>query len=357
MTAGDESVIVALRRDPRGAEPALARAGGWSLSYRGRPSQELTRVLVAVGAAFARAKSDAVTDAASAETALRGAIDSVHPTARLEGLGAEPCRDVPDWPAVLRSGTPTDEALGLLPIDPELAGLSLAHRRLIKREALSPEDVRVAQAWLQDQGVRTAPVERPGRTVIFAAREAEILTRGLALEAELTESKVRTEASRELGALLGYPQCCIDAFSARPRQDDASLFDAALSPASARTPAEVGWLVAPLALISHAPCSAKCELTMELARALRDELTRTQPAWRDAWERTARSVQVVTQSGRALSLDIAGELTPGARVSSAVEFTPLPDAGRYVRTRPAYSGATYGEGDLTPRWVVDQRPA
>lgn len=247
-------------------------------------------------------------------------------------------RAVPHWPARLRCGAPQADCGGVLPCDPELSALRAGLRRLIKREALSEEDAGAARDWLLAAGLR---VKHAGEALL-ASDDQHVVDQAVELEARASDR----DAQAELGRLLGYPACCIERFTALELQDDVTLFDTLLPSAGTRVAAEVGWLVAPIGLISHAPCSHDCAPSYDLATAVRERLAREQAGWHAAWERLARRLQIVTADARALSVVLDGQ-----RVSAATEI--VADAEHPVRARDDLLGRRLFE--LEARWSLDQR--
>jgi hypothetical protein len=118
------------------------------------------------------------------------------------------------------------------------------------------------------------------RVELYIARDAALAARAAALQAEADPS----HALRELGALLGYPACCVDAFA---RQDDRANNSRNRYYSQARTLApsdatEEPWpwelnnlhtMIAPFY-----PCSYRCRSARAWARAALAELARSDPA-------------------------------------------------------------------------------
>ena len=258
---------------------------------------------------------------------------------------------VPKWSARARSGEPQGDYV--FPFDPETAGLGRGLRRVVKREARDEAEAIEAETWLRQRGLL---VQRLGQ-VVLGARDAGELAR--AVEAERAGDR-DPSAVRALGEALGYPRCCVEAYLALPIRDDAALFDALLpAPGAAPAPPETLWLVGPLALVSHAPCSLDCAATRELGGALLTALEAEHPAFRERWRSLARRVHVVTTQGRALCLDALGD--HALRVQVADELLP-PDARRV--SLPELVGMqlaiedgvlTSEDGAIVARFVADHR--
>ena len=188
--------------------------------------------------------------------------------------------------------------------DAEVVALQLGLRRVIRlavpaaaapgaRLALETRGFAVLASGpreLDGEGNLFAPGEhpskglfaRPGqprthRVLYVAASDADARA-ARELEARITDAPrldAAPEAHRALGALLGYPACCVDAFVAglaarggEVEGPEAQLADArAAAAGSARLdPLANPFLVArDQALISHAPCRYDCPATLALA--------------------------------------------------------------------------------------------
>jgi hypothetical protein len=71
-----------------------------------------------------------------------------------------------------------------------------------------------------------------------------------------------------MGALLGYPPCCVARFVSLRSRDDGSLAGALLPPLGARTPFATAFTLPPFALVSHAPCEPTCAGTRVMVAAI-----------------------------------------------------------------------------------------
>jgi hypothetical protein len=117
------------------------------------------------------------------------------------------------------------------------------------------------------------------RVELYIAHDAALAARAAALQAESDPS----QALRELGALLGYPLCCVDAFA---RQDDRANNSRNRYYSHARTlttpesadpwPWELNNLHTMIA--PFYPCSYRCGTALAWARAALAELARSDPA-------------------------------------------------------------------------------
>lgn len=253
---------VTFRVDPVGRGPAMVRGEHASLSH-------LERVLPAAVAPALPSLRRAIERACSwAEAAQRATeVLSVFEVDRRD----EPRVIVRRHPA---HGLRPD--VHGVPVDHELLALEHGAREVIKRmwppgqlgAQLTPLETRglVTQRF----GVTSHGGAVSERDVVFVARDAPALAAALRVEAALQSSRGRDDdaAVREMGALLGYPRCCVDRFVRMTSRDDASLAGALLGPLGVRMPFETAFTVVPFALVSHAPCAPGCAPTIALARAL-----------------------------------------------------------------------------------------
>ncbi|MEZ4220088.1 MAG: DUF483 domain-containing protein [Polyangiaceae bacterium] len=243
----------------------------------------------------------------------------------------------PKWPGRLRSGAPAPG--GVSPADPELVGIRLGLRRLIKRECRDPRDAEVASRWLHQAGLsvlQVTPVALDGQVVLLAAKEEALL--GEALELELTARRHESEAAARFGTLLGYPSCCIESFAALQLRDDADLFRGLAGGPPA--PVETLCMVGPLSLISHAPCSLHCEASVRLGRSLLDGLANTSPGFAEAWLELARRTHVAQASGELRSLRLDGD-----RIDHAVQWrVPLAEEAPW-HALPELAGTRWTAAD------------
>lgn len=172
-------------------------------------------------------------------------------------------------------------------------GLRRSYRRAADAEGLAEELRREGlEARVASEIIRWRGDER--HHVVYASPDPALVRRLIALEdAGLPERSdapraVLAERHRELGAALGYPPCCVDAFVTRnivparrllgPRTR--RLLELVSPPAHDRfEAARTAWCVDPLpelnpffagerrTLISFEPCSYRCAAALSLARA------------------------------------------------------------------------------------------
>lgn len=219
----------------------------------------------------------------------------------------------PTWPEALRLGFPS--AGGLWPADFELLGLWLGTRRVAKRDGLTDEARRARVQWWRSAGLSVGEVDG----VVFGALDEATVHKAVAAQHALTHHE--NSASRDLGDALGYPRCCVDAYlSLGPRDDDAML-DARPSDVG---PPENGFLIGPLAILSHTPCRAHCPASLRLARRLLRGMDARSPGFETRWRRVATGVWGLDSSGGAWvfgggnTVERAGKLDGG--VAEALRF-------------------------------------
>lgn len=337
-------VSLRLEDDPRRERRALAHGGGFALSHAGQLAPGPTRELViAIGRGFAGHGALDLDDAIAALQAIAIAID---PQARLTRARVAPGgRALPRWSSRLRTGAPRLTDGSIWPFDAEMAGLRLGARRIAKRECFDDDAEAADRAWLVAQGAvvaRVGAIDPDGRRVLLAALDPAALDDGALAEAAL-RGRDREGPARALGAVLGYPPCCVDAFIAAEGRDDLSLLS--LLPADAApAPPWTQWLNAPLALISHTPCTLTCGPTIALAQALCAELDRASPGFSSAWRALAARFQIVDHRGRGLAIRGRGSLASGVVIDHALALEPDP-AGVVARELPELTGCTVRVGD------------
>lgn len=165
------------------------------------------------------------------------------------------------------------------------SGLKPTGRAILPR----PEDVQRMQAWARRQGLEVMmsdlPVRsshfvvgedkgHPGGVLFLYGQQREALEELLVWEKVFLEEKDpdRIKAACEAhGRLLGYPPCCVKAFTdhlyhGENRDDKAYLHE--------QTRGEGWWPLNVISqigptLIGHYPCSLKCEPSLQFAMALK----------------------------------------------------------------------------------------
>jgi hypothetical protein len=332
LRVGDAGVLIALVPDPERRERAMARALGYAISHlTAEPPEPVRQGLGALTRAL-EALGDEVTDERAALERIARACASAIPGARLVAQRRLP-RDqrAPRWPCAMRSGAPAEHGHRIWPFDAELSGLAIGRRRLLVREALTPALADEDARWLADNGVtvRRSEPAPDGSQRIFGALDPSLLGEAAAQHsAACTDHDGWAAAARWMGAALGYPACCVEAFTGVRKRDDVTLFVERIPPLP-HPPASplLVWLDGAVALVSHAPCSLRCAASRDLAAALLEDLDRRSPGFADRWRAIAARIHAVTVDGRTFAIDARGDLVAdgAARVIDAIEIV-VPDA-------------------------------
>jgi hypothetical protein len=119
------------------------------------------------------------------------------------------------------------------------------------------------------------------RVELYIARDAELARRAAHLQAEVDP----TQALREIGALVGYPPCCVEAFA---RQDDRANNSRNRYESWARTLAADGSTPTPwpwelnnlhTMIAPFYPCSYRCDAALAWARACLAEMATVHPGF------------------------------------------------------------------------------
>lgn len=303
--------------DPAAARRAMVHVAGCAIAHVGALPPGPLATLVMELARGLRALPPHASDALAAIVIAR---------ARAAGADAVvvDAPRLPRWSSRLRTGAPAAGALW--PFDAELAALRLGRRALLKRECFSDAAAAADRAWLAAAGltvIAVGDVAPDGRRVLLAARDA--IDPAL-VAAEWAIQRDRDDAAaRALGAALGYPACCVEAFVAAAGHDDRALLAALPAPAAAPASPLTQWLTQPLALISHVPCGLGCAATRDLAAAVLAALDAATPGFAARWRDLAARVQVIDHRGRSLALAGVGDLARGLTITAATAFAVAPD--------------------------------
>ncbi len=108
-----------------------------------------------------------------------------------------------------------------------------------------------------------------GLNVVFFSSKASILEEAFKLE-KLNRARgvaiQRREASTKLGVLLGYPECCVRAFTRAPRQNDAEILDRLSASLGDTADPLLNFFPRAVAPIGFVPCSMDCAGALEHAQ-------------------------------------------------------------------------------------------
>jgi hypothetical protein len=167
--------------------------------------------------------------------------------------------------------------------------------RPLMRELLRPGDLAVAQARYARAGLASEVAERryaitrdgwdhadrppadddpDARRALFVGRDRGRLEAAIAADLAKTD-----EADRELGRLLGYPRCCVDAFvDSSSQRKNPEVLRAALARTLGRAAARLN--IADLAVfhfVSWYPCAYDCAWSLRYADAVAGLVARLSP--------------------------------------------------------------------------------
>lgn len=142
-------------------------------------------------------------------------------------------------------------------------------------------------------------------TGVWLAHTREDLSLALALDQQERtgiDAQARSDATRALGALLGYPVCCTDAFLQLRDRGDNDNWWRQLAMSSA--PGQLSCVVNPMDVLDRLylwyPCSYHCPATRAFGRRWLQHLSEVNPAAAGLVEATIRVQVLVTEQGRRL---------------------------------------------------------
>ncbi len=186
-------------------------------------------------------------------------------------------------------------------LDPEVLLLRAGAKQIIKKEGVPLADVDALVAHADEWGMAVHvardreyglgardSMDRAGRgyVTVLLARDAGVLPRARALldaESDLrAPASAQRDAMRGFGELLGYPTCCVAAYLAGPsspafaRGTTGFYLDAYHRTAGPFDP-HLNRFALDRALVSHAPCTYRCEPSVDLARTALAEMTALDP--------------------------------------------------------------------------------
>lgn len=297
---GREHAAVTFRVDAPGPERAMIQGPHASVTHLERELPESVRGAI-------QPLRDAIARACSYADAASRVADA------LERSGCPvDRRDEPRVPVRRHPGARLErEDLHL--VDHELLGLRHGLRTAAKRmcpPGAGAERVSrlTALGFVATRfGVTTHGAAQAERDVVLAARDASALEHASEVERALVEAAARREddagAVRAMGALLGYPRCCVERFALLRARDDASLAGALLGERGAVTPFETAFTVPPFTLVSHAPCSPTCAATLALVRAL---VLHMPASTRERYAELARARWGIDDDGLLVRTDASG---------------------------------------------------
>jgi hypothetical protein len=255
----------------------------------------------------------------------------------------------------------------------ELTALAAGLRRIVKFDGVPPELVDGLRETAAERGLHVALVRPPGTmgdrvVTVLVADDRSALVEARGLETLLLapgDVPGVGSATQRMGALLGYPSCCVERFTRIAEQNDTTLAWALLPgiphPAAS---ALTQWLQPGLALLSHAPCDLHCAASIALGEHILHAVEANDSGFTARWRSLAARVQVVDQRGTRIALAANGRLETGATVTAAdvlASGASDPEAGTRAqalvgRTVSADSGGlVVTEGDWCAPYAADHR--
>lgn len=157
--------------------------------------------------------------------------------------------------------------------------------RPVERALLNPSS-RVHR-WLAErldaertphQGPRPTGARVRERCAVYVSGEASLAERAKELD-RMAESSREGDSAKELGALLGYPPCCVEAFCALPRRwPNRYPIAASMGRTNTFEPRLNNVALDRFAWIAWFPCRYDCEASLTLANAAAEALSQTHVA-------------------------------------------------------------------------------
>lgn len=292
--------------------------------------------------------------------ALRGAIRE-----RGTGFRWHVAGDPRGDPAGERAGDPASDRTGGDPVrDTELLALEAGLKPAIRRTVTTDQLERSADL-LRRRGLVVRPVGHVARysgvevETLCASTDAAVASELADLEAATIRgdgSRDHVDMARHIGALLGYPTCCVEAFAARLERK----VPPTLAPWTAVRDA---WTPRPeprlnhlaegegAALISFEPCRYDCARALEQADAVADLLGARHPAQLAQVDRTlARDVAIHPKGHRAwVTLSSRRGRTVVAAVEPIRRMMGRPLDESVIRTVRRWNGRPVGgSGRIRP---------
>lgn len=160
--------------------------------------------------------------------------------------------------------------------------------------------------------------------IVHVARSEEAATATAEAERSMIEScrggaRATADQVRALGAALGYPACCIEAFIPVRDRSNAEIGFHALRRTSGAGSRLLNNIIEERALVSHCPCRYDCAPSLRYARALFGELARVHPVGADELERGLGGLVVSLRDEGALQLSVTAPPAAGSYRFETVE--------------------------------------
>jgi hypothetical protein len=175
------------------------------------------------------------------------------------------------------------------------------------------------------------------RAIVFTGRSSAAVDEAIDIETHLTRSRdERAPYVRRMGALLGYPDCCVEMFASSGEQDDATHMQRLARAHVGQLAPEQNWAAIPLRPFSHFPCQPVCPSTARLGRATLSAIEAHSAPFAAKLLSALRSVALIQAADRfALLLDARADGPDAFTYSSVLSHRHLgiEDA---VLARPAF---------------------
>lgn len=178
------------------------------------------------------------------------------------------------------------------------------------------------------------------RPILVARSESELNA--------LQQSEADNASPGDVGALLGYPPCCIDAFAVDPDQPKALIRFNALRRTGELASHLLNDVDGRTALVSHLVCRYDCAPSVDLARQVLQGLAAEDVKAAAAYAETTRGLVVAFSDGGSLRLEVGRESTPPRYDLGGVH--PTEDGPSIWTWRAALIGADALE--VADGWVV-----
>ena len=185
------------------------------------------------------------------------------------------------------------EHVALRAFDADLFLLGHGLRDLARKEDVSARRRNELGAWAASRGLHLRAVATGGPDAaargLGASGESSSVFIGrdeASLDAAIGWTRIeeaaghveRERAVRELGRLLGYPACCVDAFAAQPTGDDAASLGRLFGSTPLGTIDPLCNFLLPGSPVRHVPCAWDCGATHQAAREALRRAAQVAPA-------------------------------------------------------------------------------
>jgi hypothetical protein len=148
--------------------------------------------------------------------------------------------------------------------DMDIFGVSSGLRALGKLEHVPDRALNKICAKIEKRRLHTRAIAGPDRglSVVFFSKKAGILEKAFKLE-KLNRARgvaaQRRDASKRIGDLLGYPECCVKAFTGPSRQNDIEILLALDGSLDRSVDPILNFFPRAVAPVGFIPCSLGCK--------------------------------------------------------------------------------------------------